>query len=71
MGHYNGLLRECTRLDAVLTGVSVNGVWCHLPLAADRELRFPLLADLEPKGALAKTFGVYREQEAPVSARSS
>jgi peroxiredoxin len=44
-----------------LIGVSVDGVWCHAAFAADRKLRFPLLADFEPKGAVARQYGVYRE----------
>ena len=29
----------------------------------DRKLHFPLLADFEPKGAVAKLYGVYREAD--------
>src|SRR5213076_2487190 len=29
--------------------------------ADQRKLRFPLLADFEPKGAVARRYGVYRE----------
>jgi alkyl hydroperoxide reductase subunit AhpC len=31
--------------------------------AHDRKLHFPLLADLEPKGNVARQYGVYREPE--------
>jgi peroxiredoxin len=34
-------------------------VWCHQAFASDRNLPFPLLADFEPKGAVAKRYGVY------------
>ena len=44
-------------------GVSVDGPWCHAAFARDRKLRFPLLADFEPKGAVARRFGVYRDED--------
>jgi len=38
-------------------------VWCHAAFAEDRKLHFPLLADFEPKGAVARNYGVYRKAE--------
>jgi protein-disulfide isomerase len=43
-----------------LVGISTDGVWCHLAFARDRTLQFPLLSDFEPKGTVARTYGVYR-----------
>ena len=63
MSLYNEILEEFTRFDAVLIGVSVDGIWCHLAFAAERKLHFPLLADFEPKGDVARRFGVYREAD--------
>jgi peroxiredoxin len=60
---YNELLQEFDRLNAELLGISVDGPWCHLAFARDRKLRFPLLADFEPKGAVARRYGVYRHQD--------
>jgi len=40
-------------------GISVDGVWCHRAFAADRNLHFPLLSDFEPKGEVARQYGVY------------
>lgn len=60
---YNEVLPEFQRLGAELLGISVDGVWCHLAFTKDRSLRFPLLSDFEPKGAVAKTYGVYRDQD--------
>ena len=57
---YQELLPEFERFDAVILGVSVDGVWCHLAFAKDRNLHFPLLADFEPKGEVARPYGVYR-----------
>jgi peroxiredoxin len=53
MGLYNEILPEFSRLNAELIGISVDGVWCHIAFAHDRKLRFPLLADFEPKGDVA------------------
>ncbi|HEY8111545.1 MAG TPA: redoxin domain-containing protein, partial [Actinomycetes bacterium] len=36
------------------------GVWSHLAFAKDRNLHFPLLADFEPKGEVARAYQVYR-----------
>ena len=44
------LMPEFKRYNAQLLGISVDGVWCHLAFAKDRNIRFPLLADFEPKG---------------------
>ena len=63
MALYNELLDEFARFDAELLGISVDGAWCHLAFAHERKLRFPLLADFEPKGAVARLYGAYREQD--------
>jgi peroxiredoxin len=60
---YNELLPEFQRFGAEMLGISVDGAWCHLAFANDRKLRFPLLADFEPKGAVARAYGVYRSQD--------
>jgi peroxiredoxin (alkyl hydroperoxide reductase subunit C) len=57
---YQELLPEFRKYDAELIGVSVDSVWSHLAFAKDRNLRFPLLADFEPKGEVARVYGVYR-----------
>jgi peroxiredoxin len=63
MALYNELLPVFGGFNAALLGISVDGVWCHLAYARDRRLHFPLLADFEPKGAVARSYGAYREQE--------
>lgn len=60
---YNEILPEFQKAGAQLLGISVDGVWCHTAFAGQRKLRFPLLADFEPKGKVARSFGVYREKE--------
>jgi len=60
---YQELLPEFRRFDAELVGISVDGIWSHVAFAKDRNLHFPLLADFEPKGEVARTYGVYRASE--------
>jgi peroxiredoxin len=63
MALYNEILSEFQKYGAELLGISVDGVWCHEEFAKDRHLHFPLLADFEPKGAVAKKYGAYRDGE--------
>jgi peroxiredoxin len=61
MALYNEILSEFRERGAELVGLSVDGAWCHKAFAEHRRLHFPLLADFEPKGAVARSFGAYRE----------
>jgi peroxiredoxin len=63
MALYNEILSEFRRFNAELVGISVDGAWCHLAFSQDRKLHFPLLADFEPKGGVARAYGVYREHD--------
>ncbi len=63
MALYNEVLSEFHKFGAELLGVSVDGVWCHEAFTKDRHLHFPLLADFEPKGAVAKAYGAYRAED--------
>jgi peroxiredoxin len=60
---YQAVLPEFQRFNAQLLGISVDGVWSHLAFAKDRNLQFPLLADFEPKGEVARAYGVYRAED--------
>ena len=60
---YNEVLPEFRKHKAELLGVSVDGVWCHAAFARDRRLHFPLLADFEPKGEVARKYNAYRASE--------
>lgn len=60
MALYNEVLPEFNDLGADLLGISVDGIWCHAAFAKARNLKFPLLADFEPKGEVARRYGVYR-----------
>jgi peroxiredoxin len=63
MALYNELKDEFDVYGAALLGISVDGAWCHQAFADNRKLRFPLLADFEPKGEVAQRYGVYREAD--------
>jgi peroxiredoxin len=58
---YNEILPLFEEHRAQLLGISVDGVWCHRAYRRDRGLDYPLLADFEPKGAVSRAYGVYRE----------
>ena len=60
---YNEMLAEFQELGAEVVGISVDGPWCHTAFSRDRKLHFPLLADFEPKGAVAKLYRVYRPED--------
>jgi len=59
MSLYNNTLKLFHKYNAVLLGISVDGVWSHQAFAKDRSLHFPLLSDFEPKGEVARMYGVY------------
>jgi peroxiredoxin len=63
MALYNEILPEFHKFGATILGISVDGVWCHRAFAEERKLRFPLLADFEPKGGVARQYGAYRPGE--------
>jgi peroxiredoxin len=53
---YQELMPEFQKYDAQVLGISVDGAWCHLAFAKNRKIRFPLLADFEPKGAVSQAY---------------
>ena len=63
MALYQEVLPEFRKHNAELIGISVDGIWSHLAFAKDRNLHFPLLADFEPKGEVARAYQVYRDTE--------
>jgi len=60
---FQQLLPEFHRYGAELIGISVDGIWSHLAFAKDRGFHFPLLADFHPKGAVAKAYGIYLDDQ--------
>jgi peroxiredoxin len=63
MALYNEILSEFESHQAQLFGISVDSAWCHAAYAEAKKLRFPLLADFEPKGAVSRQYGAYNEEE--------
>lgn len=59
MSLYNEVLPLFEEYNAIILGISVDGRWSHQAFTADRNLNFPLLADFEPKGEVARRYGVY------------
>jgi len=60
---YNEVLPLFEDLGGTLVGISVDGVWSHKAFVDARNLDFPLLADFEPKGHIARLYGAYRDDE--------
>jgi peroxiredoxin len=58
---YNELMSEFAKYEAQLFGISVDSIWSHDAWAKSRNLRFPLLADFEPKGDVSRRYGAYDE----------
>jgi peroxiredoxin len=56
---YNEVLPLFQEHGAQVLAISVDGIWSHRAFAEERSLRFPVLADFEPKGAVARAYGVY------------
>jgi peroxiredoxin len=56
---FNQTLPMFREYGATLLGISVDSAWCHQAFAQARKLHFDLLADFEPKGAVARAYGAY------------
>lgn len=66
---YEAVRPEIERNGTRLLGISVDSVWAHRAFAESRHIDFPLLADFEPKGEVAKAYGAY-DAEAGVAERA-
>lgn len=60
---YNEVVPMFEEFDARLLGISVDRLASHESFAAELGLRFPLLSDAEPQGAVAKAYGVFRSKD--------
>jgi peroxiredoxin len=63
MALFNEILPEFQRYGAELLGISVDSAWSHRAYAEAKRLRFPLLTDFHPKGAVSRAYGAYREAD--------
>jgi peroxiredoxin len=59
--HCQAALPMFERLGASVLAISVDAAASHAGLASQLGLSFPLLADSEPLGAVARAYGVYWE----------
>jgi peroxiredoxin len=52
-------MKQFETLDAQVLGLSVDSAWSHKAFAEKMGIKYPLLADFNPRGAVAEQFGVY------------
>jgi peroxiredoxin (alkyl hydroperoxide reductase subunit C) len=59
---YNEILGELESRGAQMYGISVDSAYAHNAFQKQLGIRFPLLSDFHPKGAVAQAYGVYDEK---------
>jgi peroxiredoxin len=59
---YQEVLHELEARGAKLYGVSVDSAFCHKAFQQHLGITIPLLADFEPKGEVARKYGVYIDE---------
>ena len=52
-------MKKFDQLDAEVLGVSVDSVWSHKAYAEKMGIKYLLLADFHPRGAMSEKYGVY------------
>jgi mycoredoxin-dependent peroxiredoxin len=69
--------RQCAEMlptrgaeDVQVLGISVDSLWAHKAFAAQNGIEYPLLADFQPRGAVAEKYGVYLPEKG-ISARTA
>jgi peroxiredoxin len=63
-------LSQFNNLNAQVFGISVDSRWAHKAFAEKLGLKYPLLADFHPKGAVAARYGLYLEDKG-ITARAT
>lgn len=61
MALYNEMGRYFSKHNAQLIGISVDSKWSHMAFMEQNHFYFPLLADFEPKGEVARLYEAYDE----------
>src|ERR1700690_3534044 len=56
-------MKKFDDLDAQVLGLSVDRVWSHKAYAEKMGIQYPLLADFQPRGAVAAKYGVFLEDK--------
>ena len=52
-------MKSFETLDAEVLGISVDSVWSHKAYADKMGIKYSLLADFHPRGAMSEQYGVY------------
>jgi len=52
-------MKKFESLNAQVLGLSVDSAWSHKAYAEKMGIHYPLLADFQPRGAVAEKFGIY------------
>ena len=52
-------MKKFEALDAAVLGISVDSAWSHKAYAEKMGIKYALLADFNPRGAIAEKYGVY------------
>ncbi|HEX8878446.1 MAG TPA: redoxin domain-containing protein [Candidatus Acidoferrum sp.] len=52
-------MKKFETLDAEVLGVSVDSVWSHKAFAEKMGIKYSLLADFHPRGAMSEKYGMY------------
>ena len=52
-------MKKFETLDAEVLGVSVDSVWSHKAFADKMGIKYSLLADFHPRGAMSEKYGLY------------
>ncbi|HEY4776822.1 MAG TPA: peroxiredoxin [Candidatus Acidoferrales bacterium] len=52
-------MRRFDELDAQVLGISVDSAWSHKAFAEKMGIKYPLLADFQPRGAVGEKYGVF------------
>jgi peroxiredoxin len=52
-------MKNFDTLEAEVLGVSVDSVWSHKAYAEKMGIKYSLLADFHPRGAMSEKYGVY------------
>ncbi len=60
---YQSELADFDRFDTQILAISVDSIYSHGAWAAVRGITFPLLADFNPKGEIARKYKVYRSTD--------
>src|ERR1700693_1534009 len=52
-------MKKMESLNAQVLGLSVDSAWSHKAYAEKMGIGYPLLADFQPRGAVAEKYGMY------------